>query len=59
MKWYVCGGREPFRNFLKELCAPGDEWFSFSSLEKIPLCSGKENIYFLMPDYDRGEKSIP
>ena len=59
MKWYVCGGREPFRSFLKELCAPGDEWFTFSSLEEIPLCSGKEHIYFLLPDYDRGEKCIP
>ena len=58
MKWYVCGGKAKFRNFLKELCAPGDEWQTFSSLEELPLCSGKEHFYILLPEYEKGEKMI-
>ena len=59
MKWYICGGKEKFRNFLRELCAPGDEWNSFETVEEMPLNSGAEHLYILLPEYDRGEKTLP
>lgn len=59
MKWHICGGKESFRNFLKKLCPQTDEFLTYASLEELPLEAGQENIYFLMPFYERGEKFLP
>ena len=55
--WYVCGGTERFRTFLKRLA--GDAPFHvFDAPESVPYEAATNSIFFLLPDYERGRLFI-
>ncbi len=59
MNWIIIGGSEGFRKFIGSLRGQEDTVSIYENIEKVPFANGKENIYFLLPAYEKGERWIP
>ncbi len=56
--WYVCGGTDAFRGFLRRI-AGNARFETFSGPEAMPYESATNAVFFLLPDYDGGKRILP
>ncbi len=59
MEWHICGGKRAFKDFLTKAGHECCKINFYSSPADLPLCQGKEHVYFILPDYDNGAKIVP
>ncbi len=58
MNFYLTGGTEGFRKFVRGLCGPDDRLHQYDDPEKLPE-NDRDGVYFLLPRYEAGLHSIP
>lgn len=58
MNFYLTGGTDGFRKFIRGLCGPDDRLFQYDEPEELPE-NDEHGVYFLLPQYEEGRHSIP
>lgn len=57
--WYVRGGTEKFRTFLKAAGGPDVTVETFSDMAYMPFDTATNAVFFVLPDYEKGKRLLP
>ena len=57
--WYVRGGTEKFRTFLKTAGGPDVTVETFSDMARMPFDTATNAVFFVLPDYEKGKRLLP
>ena len=57
--WYVRGGTEAFRSFLKAAGGPDVTVETFSDMAYMPFDTATNAVFFVLPDYEKGKRFLP
>ena len=57
--WYVRGGTAQFRSFLRAAGGPDVAVETSSDVSGLPFETATNAVFFLLPDYEKGERTLP